>query len=130
MRSRPTTPPFTYLKKKKKCDGDKYFNSNHIINGGYRLSILLSFLFNAMLVHGYYPSELLKSTIISLPKDKTASLSSSSNSGASPGFGRGGGKNCFFQIWKFACRRGVPRVWQRGGEEFFFSDLEICHALC
>ena len=32
-----------------------------------------------MLVHGYYPSELLKSTIISLPKDKTASLSSSSN---------------------------------------------------
>ena len=32
-----------------------------------------------MLVHGYYPSELLKSTIISLPKDKTGSLSSSSN---------------------------------------------------
>ena len=32
-----------------------------------------------MFVHGYYPSELLKSTIISLPKDKTASLSSSSN---------------------------------------------------
>ena len=32
-----------------------------------------------MLVHGYYPSELLKSTIISLPKDKTASISSSSN---------------------------------------------------
>ena len=32
-----------------------------------------------MLVHGYYPSELLKSTNISLPKDKTVSLSSSSN---------------------------------------------------
>ena len=42
-------------------------------NGGYHL------LFNAMLFHGYYPSELLKSTIISLPKDKTASLSSSNN---------------------------------------------------
>ena len=25
-------------------------------------------------------------------------------SGASPGFGRGGAKNFFFQIWKFACR--------------------------
>ena len=32
-----------------------------------------------MLVHGYYPSEQLKSTILSLRKDKTASLSSSSN---------------------------------------------------
>ena len=37
----------TYLKKNK-SDGDKCFNSNHIINGGHRLSILLSFLFNAM----------------------------------------------------------------------------------
>ena len=68
----------TYLKKNK-SDGDKCFNSNHIINGGHRLFILLSFLFNAMLVHGYYPSELLKFTIISLPKDKTATLSSSSD---------------------------------------------------
>ena len=58
----------TYLKKNK-SDGDKCLNSNHIINGGHRLSILLSFLFNAMLVHGYYPSELLKSTIISLSKN-------------------------------------------------------------
>ena len=22
--------------------------------------------------------------------------------------------------------RGVPRIWQGGGQEFFFSDLEIC----
>ena len=21
---------------------------------------------------------------------------------------------------------GVPRIWQGGGQEFFFSDLEIC----
>ena len=60
----------TYLKKQKSV-GDKCFNSNHIINGGHRLSILLTFLlFNAMLVHGYYPSELPKSIIISLPKNK------------------------------------------------------------
>ena len=65
--------------KKNKSDGDKCFNSNHIINGEHRLFILLFLLFNAMLVHGYYPSELLKSTIISLPKDKTASLSSNIN---------------------------------------------------
>ena len=70
----------TYLKENK-SDGDKCFNSNHIINGGHRLSTLLFFLFNAMLVHGYYPSELLKSIIISLPKDKTDSLSPSSNNG-------------------------------------------------
>ena len=36
-------------------------------------------LFNAMITHGHYPSELNKSTIISIPKDKTASLSDSSN---------------------------------------------------
>ena len=28
-----------------------------------------------MLGHGYYPTELLKSNIISIPKDRTASLS-------------------------------------------------------
>ena len=22
--------------------------------------------------------------------------------------------------------RGVPRIWEGGGQEFFFSDLEIC----
>ena len=43
----------TYLKENK-SDGDKCFNSNHIINGGHRLSTLLFFLFNVMLVHGYY----------------------------------------------------------------------------
>ena len=32
-----------------------------------------------MLTHGHYPTELLKSTIISIPKDTTASLSTSDN---------------------------------------------------
>ena len=53
------------------------FNSNHLINGSLRLNDLLCMLFNYMLIHGHYPSELLKSTIISIPKDKTASLSNS-----------------------------------------------------
>ena len=32
-----------------------------------------------MLAHGYYPTELLKSTIIFVPKNGTASLSNSDN---------------------------------------------------
>lgn len=62
-----------------KSDGNLGFNSNHLINGGHRLHVMLSMLFNSMLVHGYYPSILLKSTIISIPKDRTASLSDSNN---------------------------------------------------
>ena len=27
--------------------------------------------------------------------------------GASPGFGRGGGQEFFFQIWEFACREAM-----------------------
>ena len=40
---------------------------------------MLSILFNAMLYHGYYPSDLLKSTIVSIPKEKSASLAKSDN---------------------------------------------------
>ena len=32
-----------------------------------------------MIINGYYPKELVKSTIISIPKDKSASLSKSTN---------------------------------------------------
>ena len=62
-----------------KNDGNIGFNCNHLAHGGRRIRVLLSLLFNAMIVHGHYPSELLKSTIISIPKDKTASLSNSDN---------------------------------------------------
>ena len=63
--------------KNNKSDGHKGFNSNHLINGSNRMNVLLSLLFKAMLTHGHYPTELLKSTIISIPKDTTASLSTS-----------------------------------------------------
>ena len=36
-------------------------------------------LFHAMLIHGYTPVDLLKSSIISIPKDRTASLTTSDN---------------------------------------------------
>ena len=62
-----------------KTDGDTGFNSNHLINGTHRLYTILCLLFNSMITHGYYPKELVKSTIISIPKDKSASLSKSTN---------------------------------------------------
>ena len=31
---------------------------------------------------------------------------------ASPGFGRGGGQDFFFSIWKFACREATCCAWQ------------------
>ena len=33
-------------------------------------------------------------------------------SGASPGFGRGGGKKFFVQIWEFACRKATCCAWR------------------
>ena len=40
-----------------KPDGDIAFNSNHLIHGSQRVDVMLSMLFNAMLYHGYYPSD-------------------------------------------------------------------------
>ena len=40
---------------------------------------MLSILSNAMLCHEYYPSALFKYTIVSIPKEKSASLSNSDN---------------------------------------------------
>ena len=58
-----------------KDDGDIGFTSDHIINGTHCLNVLLSLLFNTMISHGYIPTVLLKSTIVSIPKDNKASLS-------------------------------------------------------
>ena len=63
--------------KRGKSDGKVGFNSNHLVQ--WWTSYTVALLFNAMIVHGHYPSELLKSTIVSIPKDKTASLSNSDN---------------------------------------------------
>ena len=62
-----------------KDDGDIGFKSDHIINGTHRHNVLLSPLFNTMISHGYTPTVLLKSTIVSIPKDNKASLSNSDN---------------------------------------------------
>ena len=63
--------------KKYKSAGDKSFNSNHLINCSNHVNVILSLMFKAMLTHGHYPTKLLKSTLISIPKDTIASLSTS-----------------------------------------------------
>ena len=60
-------------------DGDFGFKSDHIITGSHRLHVILSLLYNLMLLHGYTPTDLLKSSIISLPKDVNVSLSNIDN---------------------------------------------------
>ena len=65
--------------KSSKSDRDTGFNSNHLIHGTHRLYTMLCILVSSMLTHGYYPKELVKSTIISIPKDKSISLSKSTN---------------------------------------------------
>ena len=62
-----------------KSDGNKGFTSDHLHNSGKRLHILLSLLFKSILFHGYFPHELLLSTIVSIPKDVKSSLSSADN---------------------------------------------------
>ena len=42
-----------------KDDGDMSFKSDHVLHGGHQLHIVLSMLFNMMLIHGYTPSVLL-----------------------------------------------------------------------
>ena len=62
-----------------KDDGDLGFKSDHLINGSRRLHVVLSLRFNVMINHGYIPDVLLKSTIVSIPKDPKVSLSNSDN---------------------------------------------------
>ena len=62
-----------------KDDGDMSFKLDHLIHGDHQMHVVLSMLFNTMLVHGYTPSVLLKSTILSIPKDDKTLLSSSDN---------------------------------------------------
>ena len=62
-----------------KGDGDRGFKSDHLIHSTHRFHAMLCLLFNAMLIHGYTPDDSLKSSIISIPKDCTASLTTSDN---------------------------------------------------
>jgi hypothetical protein len=65
--------------KANKSDGEHLFMSDHLINGGAALHAALSCLFNCILSHGFVPSVLLASVMISIPKNRKASLCNSSN---------------------------------------------------
>ena len=62
-----------------KDDGQYGFKSDYLINGTDKLFTVLSIMFNVMLTHGFNPDDLLRSTIISIPKDSRGSLCSSDN---------------------------------------------------
>ena len=53
-----------------KSDGEDGLNSDHIIHGLRMLYVLLTLVFNSMLVHGYSPDSMLVGTMIPIPKDK------------------------------------------------------------
>ena len=68
-----------YFKTKANGDGNESFTSEHLFNSCRGLYSLLALLFRSIIYHGHYPDNLLKSTIISIPKDAKASLSNVDN---------------------------------------------------
>jgi len=65
--------------KRGKSDGNVGFDSDHLINGTDKLTVMLTMLLNVMIRHGHTANDLLYSTIVSIPKDARASLCSSDN---------------------------------------------------
>ena len=64
--------------KAEKQSGDMDYQSNHIIYGGHKLTVLITILLNSMLYHNIVPEDFLKSLLIPIPKNKK-SLNDSSN---------------------------------------------------
>jgi hypothetical protein len=65
--------------KAEKADGDKGLFSNHLLYASDALFNDLAGLFSAVLVHGHIPAEILKTTIISIPKDQKGDMCSDTN---------------------------------------------------
>ena len=65
--------------KTRKSDGMLGLHTDHIINAPVSCYVILSLLFSSMLVHGYVPDELLRSTIVPIPKNNLGNLCSSEN---------------------------------------------------
>ena len=53
-----------------KSDGEEGLSSDHIINGPRLLYVLLTIVFNSMLIHGVSPESMLMGTMIPIPKDR------------------------------------------------------------
>ncbi len=53
-----------------KSEGDEGLMSDHVINAPHRLSVLITVVFNAMVIHGISPESMLIGTMIPLQKAK------------------------------------------------------------
>jgi hypothetical protein len=53
--------------------------SEHLTNAAPQLNVLLSLVFNCMLTHGYLPSKLMDTCLVSVVKDKKGNLSDKDN---------------------------------------------------
>ena len=62
-----------------KNDGEEGLVSDHFIHGTVLLQVMITCLFNCMLVHGICPSTMICGTMIPIPKDKKKSLRCSDN---------------------------------------------------
>ena len=62
-----------------KCDGFGGTYSDHIMYASHKYLVVLSMLINGMLVHGYNADDLLKSVLVSIPKDVRGTLSDTDN---------------------------------------------------
>lgn len=69
---------FKYVKCNK-SDGYLGLFSDHILNGTSKLYDMLVKLFNCILIHGCCPNDMLTGTLIPIPKNSRASISSSDN---------------------------------------------------
>jgi len=65
--------------KRGKSEGASGLSTDHFINACDELSVHLSMLFPAMLVHGYAPSNISTSTVIPIPKGRHANCTVSGN---------------------------------------------------
>ncbi len=62
-----------------KSDWEEGLNSDHIFSGPHLLIVLLTDVFNCMLIHGVCPDSIISSTMVPIPKEKRKSLCCSDN---------------------------------------------------
>ena len=74
-----------------KCDGNFVLYSNDFLNACDELALHISFLFLAMLVHGYVAGDMVLCTLVTIRKGKNANVTDSHNYrgiALSSGFGK------------------------------------------
>jgi exonuclease III len=62
-----------------KSGGCENIYADHIVHGTHKLNVMLSLVYNAMIVHAFSPSVLLTGLLVPIPKDRKKSMCSSDN---------------------------------------------------